>query len=207
MAKKTRRTTTDAEPPPRLKQRARKDTVAELQEETAQTGQKQTDKGPTSFYLLKSEPHEFSIDDLASRKDQTEPWDGVRNYQARNIMRGMKLGDRAFFYHSNCKEPGIVGICEVVCEAYPDSTALDPSSEKHDPKSTAEDPRWYMVDVKLVRKLARLVSLQELKKFSDTDLKGMVLLSKGRLSVQPVSTEQWEFVLGLEKQEPQEAAK
>ncbi|BDA51286.1 Thymocyte nuclear protein 1 [Coccomyxa sp. Obi] len=207
MAKKTRRTTTDTEPPPRPRQRARKDAVAELQEETAQTEQKQQDKGAESFYLLKSEPHEFSIDDLASKKNQTEPWDGVRNYQARNIMRGMKVGERAFFYHSNCKEPGIVGICEVVHEAYPDSTALDPASEKHDPKSTAEDPRWYMVDVKLVRRLGRLVSLQELKKYIDTDLKGMVLLSKGRLSVQPVSAQHWDFILGLEDQVSQEAAK
>ncbi|KAK9902799.1 hypothetical protein WJX75_006373 [Coccomyxa subellipsoidea] len=163
-------------------------------------------EGSESFYLLKSEPDEFSIDDLAAAKDQTEPWDGVRNYQARNIMKGMRLGDRAFFYHSNCKQPGIVGICEVAREAYPDSSALDPDSKKYDPKATAEDPRWYMVDVKMVRRLARLVSLQELKQHSEAALQGMALLSKGRLSVQPVTQQQWDFVLGLEDRPPEQEA-
>ncbi|EIE19949.1 DUF55-domain-containing protein [Coccomyxa subellipsoidea C-169] len=118
-------------------------------------------------------------------------------------MRGMRVGDRAFYYHSNCKEPGIVGICEVAREAYPDSTALDPSSKKHDPKSTPEEPRWYMVDVKMVRRLARLISLQELKRHSEGALKGMALLTKGRLSVQPVTRQQWDFVLGLEDNPPE----
>jgi predicted RNA-binding protein with PUA-like domain len=148
---------------------------------------------------MKSEPDVFGIEHLERRPDKTEHWDGVRNYQARNFMRdGMKKGDRVFFYHSNCKEPGIVGIAEVVREAYPDHTAFDPESKYHDPKSTPENPRWYMVDIRFVRRLKRTISLQELKGHAQA-LPDFPLLARGsRLSVMPVSEEVWEYILGLE---------
>jgi len=113
-----------------------------------------------NYWLMKSEPSEFGIDDLQNMPDQTEHWDGVRNYQARNMMRDqMKVGDQVFFYHSNCKEPGIVGIMEVVKEGYPDFTAFDPDDKHFDPKSNPENPRWFMVDVKFVRKLHNLANV------------------------------------------------
>jgi predicted RNA-binding protein with PUA-like domain len=152
-----------------------------------------------SYWLMKSEPDVFSIGHLEQRPGKTEHWDGVRNDQARNFMRdGMKKGDQVFFYHSNCKEPGIAGIAEVVREGYPDHTALDPESNHHDPKSTAENPRWFMVDVKFVRRLKRTITLQELKEHAEA-LPDFPLLQKGnRLSVMPVSKEAWEYILGLE---------
>jgi len=152
------------------------------------------------YWLMKSEPGEFSIDDLEQRPDQTEPWDGVRNYQARNFMRDdMQVGDRAFFYHSNCKTPGIVGIMEIVREGYPDYTAFDPESNHFDAKSDPEKPRWMMVDVKYVRHSERVIPLAELKEHDE--LAGMKLLQKGnRLSVMPVSEHEWFYVLGLEDQ-------
>jgi predicted RNA-binding protein with PUA-like domain len=144
---------------------------------------------------MKSEPDVFGIDDLA-RKGQ-EHWDGVRNYQARNFMRAMRAGDRVLFYHSNAKPPGIAGIAEVAAEAYPDFTAWDPESKYCDPASTPDNPRWFMVDVKFVRKLRRTISLDELK--GHPALYDMPLLQKGsRLSVQPVTKEQWDYVLTLE---------
>lgn len=147
---------------------------------------------------MKSEPGEFSIDDLAARPAQTEPWDGVRNYQARNMMRDhMKLGDRVFFYHSNCDAPGIVGLAEIAREAYPDPTAFDPGHKHYDPKSRADQPRWFMVDVRFVRKLRRVIALAELKDRPELD--GFALIRRGnRLSVMPVDERQWEFVLALE---------
>jgi len=150
-------------------------------------------------WLIKSEPEVFGIDHLAQRPAQTEPWDGVRNYQARNFMREqMKLGERIFFYHSNCKEPGIVAIAEVAREAYPDHSAFDPESNYYDPKSTPDKPRWYMVDVRLVRRLKRTITLQELKQHAEA-LPALLLLQKGnRLSVMPVSEEDWEYILALE---------
>jgi predicted RNA-binding protein with PUA-like domain len=153
-----------------------------------------------SYWLMKSEPDAFGIDDLAARPGQTEPWDGVRNYQARNMMRDeMKVGDQAFFYHSNCDEPGIVGIMEVVREGYPDHTAFDPEHKYYDPKSDPENPRWFMVDMRYVRHLRRNISLAELKGYADGPLEGMALLRRGnRLSVMPVAPEQWEFILTLE---------
>jgi predicted RNA-binding protein with PUA-like domain len=151
-----------------------------------------------NYWLMKTEPSVFGIDDLQKRPGQTEHWDGVRNYQARNMMRDeMKVGDRVFFYHSNCDVPGIVGIAEIVREAYPDFTAFDPDSKYFDPKSSPDSPRWFMVDVRLVRKLARTITLQELKNYSE--LQDLVLLRRGnRLSVMPVSEEQWRFIEGLE---------
>lgn len=147
---------------------------------------------------MKSEPDTFSIDDLASAPKQTEHWDGVRNYQARNFMRAMKRGEQAFFYHSNCAEPGIVGIVKVVREAYPDFTAVDPKSLYFDPKSSASNPRWDMVDVRLVRRLQRLISLSELKRHRR--LRTMRLVQRGnRLSIMPVTAVQWETILKIEK--------
>lgn len=150
------------------------------------------------YWLMKSEPDTFSIDHLRQRPKQTEHWDGVRNYQARNMLRDeMKKGDQAFFYHSSCEEPGIVGIVDIVREAYPDFTAFDPESPYYDPKSTPETPRWYMVDVRFRRKLDRNISLAELKQ--QDALAGFSLLRRGnRLSILPVSEEEWRFILSLE---------
>lgn len=152
-----------------------------------------------SYWLMKSEPDVFGIEHLEKRPKKTEHWDGVRNYQARNFMRdGMKKGDQVFFYHSNCKEPGIVGIAEVVREAYPDHTAFDPESKYYDPKSDPDNPRWFMVDIRFVRRLKRTITLQELKDQAGA-LSDFPLLQKGsRLSVMPVSKEAWEYILGLE---------
>ena len=151
-----------------------------------------------AYWLMKTEPSEFSIDDLKARPKRTEPWDGVRNYQARNMMRDeMKKGDGVLFYHSNCEEPGIVGIAKVAREGYPDPTAFDPEDKHYDPKSDPDSPRWYHVDVKFVRKLERTITLAELK--SHPELEAMPLVRRGtRLSVMPVSDAEWEFVLGLE---------
>lgn len=151
-----------------------------------------------NYWLMKSEPNEFSIDALQNMPEQTEHWDGVRNYQARNMMRDeMKIGDRVFFYHSNCEEPGIVGIMEVVKEGYPDFTAFDPDDKHFDPKSDPDNPRWMMVDVKFVRKLSRTITLKELK--AKPELVDFPLVRRGnRLSIMPVSAEQWHFILNLE---------
>lgn len=151
-----------------------------------------------SYWLMKSEPETFGIDDLQNRPGQTEHWDGVRNYQARNMMRDMmKVGDGVFFYHSNCDEPGIAGIAEIVREAYPDFTALDPGNKHFDPKSSPDNPRWFMVDVRLVRKLQRTITLKELK--NHPELQDLALLKRGnRLSVIPVNEQQWQSILELE---------
>ena len=150
------------------------------------------------YWLMKSEPDVFSIDDLEAAPQKTEHWDGVRNYQARNMMRDqMKKGDLIFFYHSSCKRPGIVGIAQVVREGYPDDTAFDPASRYYDPKSDPDNPRWYRVDVKFKRKLKRILSLEELKTMPE--LEGMSLLQKGsRLSIMPVTAEHWEAILDQE---------
>ena len=153
-----------------------------------------------NYWLMKSEPDEFGIDHLIAMPKKTEHWDGVRNYQARNMMRDqMKKGDQVFFYHSNCDEPGIVGIMEVVREGYPDHTAFDPNQKYYDPKSDSENPRWYMVDVKFKRKLKRNISLRELKALQDPRLDDLPLVRKGnRLSVMPLSKAHWNLVLELE---------
>ena len=145
------------------------------------------------FWLMKSEPDEFSIDDLVTAKDQTTAWFGVRNYQARNFMRDeMRLGDRAFFYHSSCPEPGIAGIVEVSRLAYPDASQFDANSDYYDAKSARDNPRWVNVDVKLVRK-TRLVSLAELKRTKG--LENMVTLRPGnRLSITPVTPAEWKII-------------
>jgi predicted RNA-binding protein with PUA-like domain len=152
-----------------------------------------------NYWLMKSEPDAFSIDDLARAPKKTTCWDGVRNYQARNMLRDqMKKGDLAFFYHSNCEVPGIVGVVEIVREGYPDHTAFDPEDHHFDPKSDPENPRWFMVDVKLKKKFSRVVSLRELKACTDKSLSGFQLLAKGnRLSVMPVTALQWKFIESL----------
>jgi len=151
-----------------------------------------------NYWLMKSEPDTFGVDDLAARPRQTEHWDGVRNYQARNMLRDrMKKGDQAFFYHSSCAEPGIVGIMDIAREAYPDDSARNPDSPYYDPKSTSDAPRWYMVDVRLQRKLRRCITLRELKRHAELD--SLPLLKRGtRLSIIPVTPEQWRFILSLE---------
>ncbi|MCX7798104.1 MAG: EVE domain-containing protein [Melioribacter sp.] len=151
------------------------------------------------YWLMKSEPSVFSIDDLAKSKNQTTYWDGVRNYQARNYMRDeMKVGDKVIFYHSNAEPPAAVGICEVVKEAYPDFTAFDPKSKYYDPKSKKENPTWYMVDIKLVEKFNRPVSLEEIKK--NPKLKNMKLVQRGnRLSVMPLTKNEFEEIVKMGK--------
>ncbi len=151
-----------------------------------------------AYWLMKSEPNEFSIDDLYQRPAQIEPWDGVRNYQARNMLRDdMQFGDLAFFYHSNCELPGIVGVIEIVRTGYADDTAFDPNDRHFDPKSSPEKPTWYRVDVKFVKKLSRTISLKELK--AHTDLATLSLVQRGnRLSIMPISEPQWHTILALE---------
>lgn len=152
---------------------------------------------PMAYWLLKSEPSVYGLDHLAAQPDQIDHWDGVRNYQARNYLRQMALGDQALFYHSNCKPPGVVGIVEVVREAYPDPGAFDPDSAYHDPRSDPDNPRWFMVDVRLLRRLTRIITLPELKE--TPALENMALVRRGnRLSVMPVTPEQWQAILALE---------
>ncbi len=149
-----------------------------------------------AYWLMKSEPTEFGIDDL--ERVGIEPWDGVRNYQARNMMRDqMRRGDLAFLYHSNCDPPGIVGIMEIAREGYPDPTAFDPADRHYDPASDPARPRWYLVDVRFVRRLRRLIPLAELR--ACPQLEGLALLRRGnRLSVMPVSETHWQAILALE---------
>jgi len=149
------------------------------------------------YWLMKSEPEEFSIDDL--ERVGVEPWSGVRNYQARNFMRdGMRIGDGILFYHSNCAEPGVVGLAEVRSEAYPDPTQFERRSDYYDPASTREAPRWLLVDVGFRRKFERTVTLAELK--DREELGDFALTRRGnRLSVLPVTRAQWTFILSLEK--------
>jgi len=147
------------------------------------------------YWLMKTEPDEFSIDDLSKKK--VEPWTGVRNYQARNFMREMKAGDGVLFYHSSCEVPGVAGIAEVAATAYPDPTQFDKKSDYYDAASKREEPRWSLVDVKFKRKLKRVIPLSELKDRRELD--GFALLARGnRLSVLPVTKPQWDFILGLE---------
>ena len=150
-----------------------------------------------NYWLIKSEPSCFSIDDLYSSPNQTSPWDGVRNYQARNYMlNDMQIGDELFFYHSNCNPPGIIGIAEVVSDAYPDYTAFDPNSDHPDLSSTPDKPRWFMVDVRFKQKFTHIISLESLKQHPQ--LSDMPLVRKGnRLSIMPVSATDWQFILDL----------
>ncbi len=149
------------------------------------------------YWLMKSEPDAFSIDDL--QKVGVEPWNGVRNYQARNHMRQMQVGDGVLFYHSSCAIPAIVGIAKVASVAYPDPTQFDPKSDYFDAKSTREEPRWSLVDVAFERKLKRAIPLEEIKQHADALGEGFALTQRGsRLSVSPVSAAQWKLLLSLE---------
>ncbi|MGH1346900.1 MAG: EVE domain-containing protein [Nannocystales bacterium] len=145
------------------------------------------------FWLMKSEPDAYSIDDL--ERDGSEPWDGIRNYQARNFMRAMNVGDLVLFYHSNAKPPGVVGVAKVCKTAYPDHTAWDAKSKYFDPKSPQDNPRWEMVDLEFVEKTPNIVSLADLK--ADPALTDMVVTQKSRLSVQPVGKEHFKHVLSV----------
>jgi predicted RNA-binding protein with PUA-like domain len=153
-----------------------------------------------NYWLLKSEPDAFSLNDLQSRPNQTEHWDGVRNYQVRNMLRDdIKKGDQAFFYHSSCKVPAIVGVVDIVSDGYPDHTAFDAHSKYFDAKSTPESPRWYMVDVAFHRTLKREIPLSELKQQAFLLDSDFALTRKGsRLSIMPVSVDQWRYILSLE---------
>ncbi|GJJ73639.1 hypothetical protein EMPS_05997 [Entomortierella parvispora] len=178
-------------------------------EQTAEAPKDQNVNGDkadrTSVWLMKSEPDTFSIDDLIKSKDSTSQWDGVRNHEAKNLMKhNMKVGDTILFYHSNTKEPGIVGLAKVAKDSYPDYTAFDPKSPYYDAKSTEDDPRWYMVDVKFDRKLRRVITLKEMQIYKDKELKNMRLLNRGRLSVLPVSNDELDFILKIEQEDKTE---
>ena len=153
-----------------------------------------------NYWLMKSEPDSFSIDALAAAPERTSRWDGVRNFQARNYLRDeMKKGDLAFFYHSSTAVPGIAGIVKVVRAGYPDPTAFEKGHEHYDADSDRKNPRWYMVDVKLQKKLKRIVTLDELRAHAGGKLKDMVLLKRGnRLSITPVTKTEWDFIVALE---------
>jgi predicted RNA-binding protein with PUA-like domain len=152
-----------------------------------------------AYWLFKTEPDAFSIDDLANRENQTEPWDGVRNYQARNFLRDdVALGDRVFIYHSSCKHVGIAGVAEVVKAGYPDATQFDPESNYYDPKSLPESPRWFRVDVKFVEKFHKVLPLAEIKAMPA--IVELPLVKKGgRLSIMPVSENEWQQLYAAAK--------
>lgn len=152
------------------------------------------------YWLMKTEPGTFGVDNLAAAPRATTSWDGVRNFQARNMLRdGMKLRDQAFLYHSSCEVPGIVAVMEIVKEGYPDPTAFEKKNHHYDAESDPKNPRWYMIDVRLKRRLSRTITLEELRAHASKELKGFVLLRPGnRLSVMPVEAAHWKFVLSLE---------
>ena len=152
------------------------------------------------YWLMKTEPTTFGVEDLERAKRHTTPWDGVRNYQARNMLRDeMKKGDLAFLYYSSTDVPGIVALMKIVKEGYPDPTAFDRKHHHYDPDSDTAKPRWFMVDVQLERRLPRVITLEELRKHATKELKNMVLLRRGnRLSVTPVEPAEWKFILSLE---------
>lgn len=147
-----------------------------------------------NYWLFKSEPDSFSIDDLAAMPGKKDHWDGIRNYQARNLIRDeMRKGDMGFFYHSSCPVPGVVGVVTITSNPYHDHTALDPKQKYYDPKATEEDPRWFMVDVKYKKKFKQIITLDRLK--SDARLKDMRLVQRGnRLSVMPVTAREWKLI-------------
>jgi predicted RNA-binding protein with PUA-like domain len=152
------------------------------------------------YWLMKTEPTTFSVEDLAAAPRRTTAWDGVRNYQARNMLRDeMRRGDQAFLYYSSCEVPGIVAIMQIVKEGYPDATAFDRKDPHYDPGSDPHKPRWFMVNVQLKRRLARTITLEELRAHAQRQLAGLVLLRPGnRLSVMPVAAAHWKFILSLE---------
>ena len=152
--------------------------------------------GAKNFWLMKSQPPAYSFEQLKSEVDQTAEWDGVRNYQARNLLRDeIKVDDEVLFYHSNAKPTGVVGTATVVRSGYPDFTAWDPSSDHPDPKSTEDNPIWFMVDIKAGVTFKRIVTLKEIR--SNDLLKDMVLVNNSRLSVQPVTKSEFDIILGM----------
>ncbi|XP_074647150.1 thymocyte nuclear protein 1-like [Tubulanus polymorphus] len=200
--------------PPRKKA---KTSVEKPASSAAAAANKSTESVSYSHWLIKSEPEsrlekgidvKFGIEDLKNEPEQTACWDGVRNYQARNFMRLMKVGQRAFFYHSNCKPPGVIGIVEIVKESYVDHTQFDKKDPHFDPSSKRENPKWSMVDVKFIRMLKRYIPLHELKRLHlehkqrEGPLANLALFTKARLSVQPLTTDEWDFILSLEDEEP-----
>lgn len=152
------------------------------------------------YWLMKTEPSTFGLEHLAAAPRRTTAWDGVRNYQVRNMLRDeMKKGDQAFLYHSSTAAPGIVAVMQIVRGAYPDVTAFDRKHHHYDPGSDPENPRWLMADVQLKRRLARTITLEELRAHENRELKGMALLRRGnRLSITPVEAAHWKFILALE---------
>ncbi len=149
-----------------------------------------------NYWLFKTEPGCFSFDDLKNRPGMTEPWDGVRNFQARNFLRdSVSVGDQVLFYHSNIPEPAVVGLAEVVRAGYPDVTALDPNSEHFDPKASVDKPIWYMVDVRYVKSLPKIVTLEDIK--GNPLLADMPLVKRSRLSIQPVTADEWQIILAM----------
>lgn len=192
----------------------KKELKTEIKEESDEKSEIKVEK----FWLMKSEPEtrmaangqdmKFGIEDLKLMKDQTEHWDGVRNYQARNFMKAMKLGDFSFFYHSNCKVPGIAGVMQIVKEAYVDHTQFDSKDAHYDPKSTKENPKWIMVDIKFVRDFKRFIPLAELKELhlkhkqqgEKNGLGGLSLFTQSRLSIQSISKDEWQYIMKLENE-------
>ena len=152
------------------------------------------------YWLMKTEPTTFGVEQLAAAPRRTTTWDGVRNYQARNMLRDeMRRGDQAFLYYSSCEVPGIVAVMEIVRQGYPDATAFDRRDPHFDPESDPAAPRWFVVDVRLKRRLAHIITLEELRKHASRELAGLVLLRPGnRLSVTPVESAHWKFILSLE---------
>ncbi|MES1190236.1 MAG: EVE domain-containing protein [Steroidobacter sp.] len=152
------------------------------------------------YWLLKSEPDVFSIDDLSRAPKQTSGWDGVRNYQVRNFMRDqMNVGDQGFFYHSSCAQPGIAGIVSISSAAYPDPTQFDRKHDHYDAASTRDNPRWLMMDVKLLRKFKRVITLEELRQHETRELQQLLVLKRGnRLSITPVTASEWRYIISLE---------
>ena len=149
-----------------------------------------------NYWLFKAEPHIYGIDHLNAAPKKTGRWDGIRNYQARNFLRDqVALGDEVFIYHSSCKNIGIVGTAKVVKTAYPDPTQFDPESNYFDPKSTPENPRWVSVDIQVTKTFPQIISLANIK--AQSELENMVLAKQGRLSTQPVTKAEWDFILGM----------
>ena len=186
---------------PRAASKADKKPAAAAGPSAATAPESRTPGAAGQKWLLKSEPDEYSWNHLKAERDSSGFWDGVRNHQAKNILKSMQVGDQAFFYHSSCKVPGIVGIAEVCSEAVHDHTALDPAHKNFDVKSDPWKPTWVGLHVKTVRELRRFVTLTELKTHKDGALSGLTLLRNLRLSCQPVSQQDWDFILGLAEQD------
>ncbi|KAJ1959082.1 hypothetical protein GGI12_004525 [Dipsacomyces acuminosporus] len=201
-------------PPLRRSARIKATATKEHRSPVKSAPKKAADQDEVHCWLMKSEPEsrivdgkdmKFSIDDLKNMENSISPWDGVRNYEARNLMRDkMKAGHKVLFYHSNCKNPGIAGTATIAKEAYPDYTAFDPSHPYYDPKSKKDSPKWYMVDVAFESKFKHLVSLAEMKEMDE--LKDMALVKRGRLSVQPVRQSEYDCILAMSKASDHELA-